>query len=169
MLHQCVTISMQYWGPPPRAIWLNLSCHDNSPDKNEDASHEKFQAIQGAYEILADPEKRAAYDNYGSDGSNAQSDDPFGYSGRPHGFDDIFESMFGNDFFGAGMGSSGAGASQPRKKRKTRGDDQKIELTVTLEEAYSGKEKKLEIEKRVICPKCEGCVCRITPPVTELA
>lgn len=132
-----------------------------SPDKNPGASHEKFQALQGAYEILSDQEQRDAYDRFGTssgtDGHPGQTGSGFGT-----GFDfgDIFGGgSFGDDFFFNGMGSSSRGGPAPnRKKRKTRGDDQKIDLSVSLEEAYTGREKTLEIDRQTICARCTGSV-----------
>lgn len=133
------------------------------PDKNPGASHEKFQALQGAYEILSDQEQRDAYDRFGTssgtDGHPGQTGSGFGT-----GFDfgDIFGGgSFGDDFFFNGMGSSSRGGPAPnRKKRKTRGDDQKIDLSVSLEEAYMGREKTLEIDRQTICARCTGSGCK---------
>lgn len=128
----------------------------NSPDKNPGASHEKFQAIQGAYEVLIDPDQRQAYDRFGN-GNPGRPGNPGDTYGGGFDFDDMFGNSFGDDFFFHGMGgSSRHGPTPNRKRRKTRGDDQKIELSVTLEEAYAGKEKTFEIDKRIICPRCEG-------------
>ncbi|KAK9893659.1 DnaJ-domain-containing protein [Cystobasidium minutum MCA 4210] len=131
------------------------------PDKNAGASHEKFQAIQGAYEVLIDPEQRAAYDRYGSAGSKPSEPGPgAGFSGGFN-FDDFFGPSFDEDFFfGGGRGYGRAGPQPSRKRRKTRGDDQKVELVISLEEAYTGQEKTFEIEKQVICGKCEGSGCK---------
>jgi DnaJ-class molecular chaperone len=128
----------------------------SSPDKNPGATHEKFQAIQGAYEVLSDPQQRDAYDRDGNGNAGQRGSSGGGFGGFD--FDDMFGGSFEDDFFFNGMGSSSRAGPPPNpKKRKTRGDDQKIQLSVTLEEAYMGREKTLEIDKRVICPRCEGC------------
>lgn len=125
-----------------------------SPDKNPGASHEKFQAIQGAYEILSDPEQRVAYDRYGKGGPHS-SGQPGASYGAGFDFDDFFGPSFDGGFhFGGTSGQRGPQAS--RKRRKTRGDDQRVELNITLEEAYAGQEKMFEIEKQTICTRCQG-------------
>lgn len=154
MLHQYVQVATIM--AIPRGMALIIFMDNDSPDKNAGESHEKFQAIQGAYEVLIDPEQRAAYDRHGKDSSNGSAPAGDRFSGG-FSFDDFFGPSFDDDFFFGGSRGSGRGGPQPqRKRRKTRGDDQTVELVITLEEAYTGQEKTFEIDKQIICGKCEG-------------
>lgn len=106
----------------------------NHPDKGGDP--DKFKNINMAYDVLSDPEKRKAYNQYGKDGV---SDDGHGHGSNQ---DDMF-SMF----FGGGRGQS----SGPRK-----GEDLVHPLKVSLEDLYNGKTCKLAINRNKLCPTCEG-------------
>src|SRR2546428_12140810 len=110
------------------------------PDRNQGnkESEERFKEANEAYAVLADPEKRAQYDRFGTVG-------PMGGGFEP-GFGSLFEDIFDN-FFGGG-GST-------RRSRVSRGEDLQYELKLTLEEAASGIETKIRI------PRLEGCeTCR---------
>jgi molecular chaperone DnaJ len=119
------------------------------PDKNPgDAKAEaKFKAISEAYDILKDPQKRAAYDRYGkaafqnSGGGGAQD---FG------GFSDIFENIFG-EFMGGGRGGGGG-----RQRAPQRGADLRYDMEISLEDAYHGKETEITVEVSVLCTPCDG-------------
>ncbi|KAJ2778025.1 Type I HSP40 co-chaperone [Coemansia javaensis] len=117
---------------------LALQLH---PDKNPDAG-EQFKEVSHAYEVLSDPEKRRVYDAYGEEGLNG--------GGMGGGVDahDLFSELFGGGMFGRG---GRRGPSGPR-----RGRDIAHELKVSLEDLYRGKTSKLRVEKRVVCPACEG-------------
>lgn len=139
------------------------------PDKNADNTHEKFQAIQGAYEILSDPDKRDAYDRFGlsaAGGGGGWSDDDDD-DGFPMGMraEDLFAHMFGG---GAAFGgssfnggrSSGSGGSRKRQKRPARGEDEVVNYPVDIKEAYTGKETTIELDKQVVCTTCKGTGCK---------
>ncbi|EAY16904.1 DnaJ domain containing protein [Trichomonas vaginalis G3] len=114
------------------------------PDKNRDdpQATEKFQAVNEAYEILKDPEKRANYDNYGPDSlHNGQEDDMD---------DDIFSHLFG---FGGGFGRT-YGSRRSSRPQRTRDTEQHVQCT--LEELYNGTDKKVHIQRNKICSKCHG-------------
>ena len=126
------------------------------PDKNpgDHTAEEKFKELGEAYEALSDPDKRAAYDRYG----HAAFSGGMGGGGGRGGFGgfhdpmDIFSQIFGGgfeDFFGGGGGRrKGSG--------KQRGSDLRYDLEISLEEAATGVEKELEIERYVPCDTCEA-------------
>lgn len=124
------------------------------PDKNKEnpEAEEKFKEATEAYEVLRDPKKRAAYDKFGHDGvGNFEGFGRTAYSD----FSDIFQGMgsFG-DIFGSFFGSSFGGRTNAKRVR--RGADIQHDLLITLEEAASGKEVKLEIPRHEICETCGG-------------
>ncbi|MEG6512646.1 J domain-containing protein [Desulforamulus ruminis] len=126
---------------------------------DKQAAEEKFKEINEAYEVLSDPEKRAKYDRLGSNWRNGQewqtppdmegfhyyaSDNgDFGYES---GFSDFFETLFG------GARTARAGT----RRGNLRGQDVESELPLTLEEAYRGGEKTIQLTSREICAACHG-------------
>lgn len=129
------------------------------PDVNKDKdATEKFKEIQGAYEILSDPQKKAQYDQFGSVGGGAGGGGSGfggfnGFQGDFSGFDfsgglgDIFET-----FFGGGMGGMG----QRARKKSGKGRDLKTHIKITLEQAFAGTTKEIQLETMVQCETCEG-------------
>jgi len=122
------------------------------PDRNpgDDSTSEKFREVTEAYEVLTDAGKRARYDQYGHAGVDEQMQDFWGRGGAQdsHAFRD-FGDMFG-DVFGDMFGGRGGGA------RTARGADLRYNLTLTLEEAASGREVELKIPKHESCTTCKG-------------
>ena len=113
------------------------------PDKNPGCaeSEAKFKAISSAYACLSDPQKRAAYDQYGK----AAFQQGGGGGGQGfEGFSDIFENIFG-EFMGRG-----------RNRGPQRGADLRYDLEMTLEEAFEGKDAALTIDVSVTCEPCTG-------------
>jgi molecular chaperone DnaJ len=124
------------------------------PDKNPNDAHaeEKFKELGEAYDVLIDPDKRAAYDRFGH-AAFAQ-----GTAGRG-GFHDPFD-IFREVFGGGGAGGIfetffGGGATTDREGRQ-RGSDLRYDMQITLEEAALGVEKEIEIRKLDTCNKCQG-------------
>ncbi len=126
------------------------SAMKHHPDRNPDnkQSEEKFKEIKEAYEILSDPQKRAAYDQFGHAGVDPSMG---GGAGGPgfSGFGDIgdiFESVFG----GGGGFRNGGG------NRAFRGGDLRYDLSLSLEEVVTGAEVKIRIPTHVTCSSCGG-------------
>ncbi|RXJ76132.1 molecular chaperone DnaJ [Arcobacter sp. F155] len=122
------------------------------PDKNPDdtEAEERFKAVNEAYQVLSDEEKRSIYDRYGKAGLEGHGQGG-GFSG---GFDDlssIFEEMFG----GSGFGGFGGGS---RRQRKTYNYnlDIAIEVTIEFNEAIFGCKKDVEFKYKDACGDCKG-------------
>lgn len=120
------------------------------PDRNpgDDEAERKFKEINEAYDVLKDPQKRAAYDRFG----HAAFENGMGAAGGgAHGFDfasgfaDIFDEMFG-DFVGGRRGTSGGG----------RGSDLRYNLEITFEEAHAGRTVSIRVPTSVVCESCAG-------------
>jgi molecular chaperone DnaJ len=117
------------------------------PDRNKDdkESERKFKETAAAYEILKDPEKKSAYDQYGHDAFR-QGGGGQGFGDFSGGFSDIFE-----EFFGGGFGGG------QRQRGPQRGNDLRYNMSVSLQEAFAGKKSQIRI------PSYEGCdLCAAT-------
>ena len=126
---------------------LAKECH---PDRHNGCPKQeaRFKAVNEAYDVLKDPQKRAAYDRFGKAAfQNGGTGDPFGEAGFT-GFSDIFSTIFG-EF----MDPRGA------RENAARGADLRYDLELSLEEAYSGAEKSITIEALARCEQCAGRGC----------
>lgn len=114
------------------------------PDRNtgNKEAEEKFKEAKEAYEVLADSQKRAAYDRYGHAGVEGAAGQSGGYTN----FSDIFGEIFG-DIFGGARGNSGF---------SQRGADLRYDLSLTLEEAVHGTTVQIRIPNLVACKECSG-------------
>ena len=125
------------------------------PDRNTDnpEAESQFKEAGEAYEVLKDADKKAAYDRYGH---AAFEGGMGGGGGRPGGgqgdfssaFSDVFDDLFG-DFMGGQRGGGG-------RQRAARGADLRYNLRVTLEEAFSGLQKTINVPTSVGCDSCNG-------------
>ena len=126
------------------------------PDKNPDDPHaeEKFKELGEAYDVLMDPEKRAAYDRFGH-AAFASGGAGFGRGGFHDPFE-IFREVFGGGDFGGGIFETLFGGGGARSEDRRRGSDLRYDMEIKLEEAAFGAEKQIEIEKLDACDKCGG-------------
>jgi molecular chaperone DnaJ len=124
------------------------------PDRNpgDKSSESRFKEINEAYEILKDPDKRAAYDRFG----HAAFEHGAG-PGGPGGFGDVasaFADIF-DDLFGMGGGRRGRGGGRER------GADLRYNMEISLEEAFAGKTAQVRIPTSVTCEACSGSGAKI--------
>jgi molecular chaperone DnaJ len=124
------------------------------PDTNQGdkAAEERFKQVQTAYDVLADPEKRKAYDRFGStNGRGAPG--PGGVNvdfGDLGDLGDILGGIFGN-FGGAARGARGRARAQP-----VRGSDVETDVRLSFEDSLRGAEAKVPVELTVACSQCGG-------------
>jgi molecular chaperone DnaJ len=129
------------------------------PDRNSDNpnAEAQFKEVNEAYEVLKDADKKAAYDRYGHaafEGGMGGGGQRSGFNGGGQGdfasaFSDVFEDLFG-DFMGRGGGGGGGRA------RAQRGSDLRYNLRVSLEEAFAGVQKTINVPTSIACDACRG-------------
>jgi molecular chaperone DnaJ len=134
-----------------RRAYLKLA-HKYHPDKTggDKAAEEKLKEVNAAYDVLKNPEKRKAYDRFGTtDGQAGFGGGGFSGGGFGSDFEAPFEDFF-DMLFGQGRRRSGAGAAaQP-------GNDLELRLAITLEEAAFGAKKTVNFPRRENCADCRG-------------
>ncbi|PRY91638.1 molecular chaperone DnaJ [Donghicola tyrosinivorans] len=129
------------------------------PDRNKDNpdAESQFKEVNEAYDVLKDPNKKAAYDRYGHgafDGGMGGGPRPGGGGFQGQGdfasaFSDVFDDLFG-DFMGGGRGGGGG------RGRAARGSDLRYNLRISLEEAFTGQAKTISVPTSVACEGCDG-------------
>ena len=150
---------------------------DFHPDRNagDKDAERKFKEVNEAYEALKDPQKRAAYDQFG----HAAFDGGMGGRGGQGGFgpdfassmSDIFDDLFG-EFMGGRRapgqgGGQGGGQQQRRSAGRERGADLRYNLDITLSDAFSGKTAEIIVPASTSCETCSGTGAKVgTKPKT---
>jgi molecular chaperone DnaJ len=126
------------------------------PDRNSDNpdAEAQFKEANEAYDVLKDAERKAAYDRFGhaafEGGMGGARSGGGGFQGQgdfASAFSDVFDDLFG-DFMGGGRGGA--------RQRATRGSDLRYNLRITLEEAYNGLQKTINVPTSVACDACDG-------------
>jgi molecular chaperone DnaJ len=119
------------------------------PDRNKDNPEKaevKFKLIKEAYEVLSDPQKRSAYDQFGHAGVDGSMGGRGGSGFTAESFSDVFGDVFGDIFGGGGRQRGGP----------QRGSDIRYNLELSLEEAVAGTEAKLRVPVLVACKECDS-------------
>ena len=124
---------------------LAMKFHPDQNKGNQEAE-KNFKEVSAAYEILKDSQKRAAYDQYGHDAFRQ------GGMGGAHGFGDFaggFSDIF-EEFFGGGFGSSS------RQRGPSRGNDLRYNMSISLQDAFTGKKSQIRIPSYISCELCSA-------------
>lgn len=129
------------------------------PDKNhgKPEAEKKFKAINEAYDVLKDPQKRAAYDRFGHEafaggmGGGGAGPGFSGFSGAGS-FSDIFEDLF-SEFTGGRRGGAGSAQAQASAAR---GSDLRYNLDIALEDAFKGRQQNIKVTTSASCESCHG-------------
>jgi molecular chaperone DnaJ len=129
---------------------LALKCH---PDRNrgDKSAEEKFKELGEAYEVLSDPQRRAAYDQFGHAAFDRRQG-PYARSAGFHDPIDIFREVFG----GSGIFESLFGGAAPDPGQPQRGDDLRYDMEISFAEAAHGCEKEITLTKPGPCEACAG-------------
>jgi curved DNA-binding protein len=150
--------------------------HKYHPDVSKETNAEaKFKEVQEAYEVLKDPEKRAAYDHLGSQWKSGEQFRPPPNWGREYAFhggggvhEDLFESEGFSDFFStlfSGRGQFAGAGAQPRRA----GRDHQARLDITLDEAFQGGTRTIELKRHEMgaggAPEARTHTVRVSIPM----
>ena len=138
---------------------FRVLAHKHHPDKNG-GDDKKFKEINEAYQTLSDKNKRAQYDQFGSNGPqfNSAGGNPFGGAGG-FDFNNFDFSQFqqgGNGGFEFDLGDLFGGAFGGSRSRGKRGNDIETQIKITFKESVFGVEKKIVLNKTSQCKTCHG-------------
>ena len=119
------------------------------PDINKaPGAEEKFKEIGRAYEVLADPDTRARYDQFGEAGLGGAAGMPD--MGDMGGFADLFETFFN------GFGGQGPQSSRTQRRGPQQGDDLRYDLNIEFKQAIFGEQREIKIPHLETCLTCKG-------------
>ena len=123
------------------------------PDINKDpGAEEKFKEIGRAYEVLADPDTRARYDQFGEAGLGGAAGMPD--MGDMGGFADLFETFFN------GFGGQGSQSTRTQRRGPQQGDDLRYDLNIEFKQAIFGEQREIKIPHLETCLTCKGVGAR---------
>jgi len=135
--------------------------HQYHPDKTG-GDDKKFKEINEAYSVLSNDEKRQQYDQFGTTFEQGGPGFDFsGFGGQGINFEDLFRNFnrgeqraeWGDFDFSDIFSAFGGGT---RRTRKEKGKDILVDMEITLEEAFSGIEREIDLKKMMACPRCKG-------------
>ncbi|MGE3066754.1 MAG: molecular chaperone DnaJ [Hyphomicrobiaceae bacterium] len=124
---------------------------EHHPDKNpgDKASEHKFKELNEAYEVLKDPQRRSAYDQFGHGAFEGMGRGAGGFGPDfASSMSDIFDDLFG-EFMGGRRGGR-------QRTGRERGADLRYNMEITLSEAFSGKQAQIQVPSSVSCEVCSG-------------
>lgn len=128
--------------------------HPDVTQEDPKVAEEKFKEVSEAYEVLADEKKRQLYDQYGHAGVDSQfQNGNFTWNDFSH-YGDI-RDIFG-DFGSIFDAIFGGGGSSSRRQQSQAGRDMRMDIEISLEEAYSGVKRKISVPKFEVCASCNG-------------
>src|SRR6478672_1707532 len=124
------------------------------PDRNPGnaSSEERFKEVQGAYDVLSDPEKRKQYDTFGSANGRARGGGGFEPGGTTYDFTDFDLG----DIFGGLFNRGGGGRAQQQQQRGQRGNDVEVDVRIPFEDSLQGAEVTVPVELELACHTCHG-------------
>ncbi|MBQ4381882.1 MAG: molecular chaperone DnaJ [Oscillospiraceae bacterium] len=133
---------------------------ENHPDLHpgDKECEARFKEVNEAYEILSDQEKRQRYDAYGFAGVDPSYGAGAGAGGPGAGYADFGDIDLG-DIFGSFFGGGFGGTRSSNRTRPRKGEDVRVGVTLSFEEAAFGCEKKISVGRTETCPDCKGTGC----------
>ena len=136
---------------------------EHHPDRNngDKAAEEKFKQLTEAYDVLRDPDKRAAYDRYGAAGVRGGG----GGGGYAYTHFDLADALnvFMRDFGGVGGFDAFFGGGQRARRERHRGQDLKVTLQLTLADVAAGTSKTVRVRTLERCDACRGSPAACVP------
>ena len=147
--HHCFKISAKYSNSCSKGNrvkkWIIL---DRRKNKGNKSSEEKFKEASEAYHVLSDDKRKTNYDQFGHAAFEGGGSQGFGNFDFGSSFSDIFEDFFGDDIFGGGRRTG--------RRSSNRGNDLRYDVSIDLEDAYKGLNKKISYTTYKKCSRCTG-------------